>query len=87
MNTNQLFHFAAWSAYLNAVVKVMGAVSLALLFAGNQAFGRISDSSSVFFSLLLIPCYGLARLVCLLSCQPLLMTLPNFRPKQSGVYT
>lgn len=55
MNQPIPFQFAAWSAYLNAVANVVGAVSLALFFAGYVPFGKINDASSVFFALSLIP--------------------------------
>jgi hypothetical protein len=55
MNHLVLHQFAAWSAYLNAAANLVGAISLALLFAGNVPFGRINDASSVFFALTLIP--------------------------------
>lgn len=47
--------FAAWSAYLNAISNVVGALALALLFAGYAPFGKVNDASSVFFALSLIP--------------------------------
>lgn len=49
------FQFAAWSAYLNAISNVVGALALALLFAGYAPFGKVNDASSVFFALSLIP--------------------------------
>lgn len=55
MSENQLFYYAGWSAYINAIANLIGAVSLALLFAGNPPFGKVNDASSVFFALTLIP--------------------------------
>lgn len=55
MNPPLLFSYAAWSAYLNAAANLIGALSLALLFAGHASFGKINDASSVFFALSLIP--------------------------------
>jgi len=52
---NQFFHYAGWSAYVNVVVNIIGFVSLFVFFSVGGAAGIINDSSSVIFSLSLIP--------------------------------
>lgn len=55
MNANQLFLYAGWSAYVNVVANIVGFVSLLVFFSVGGISGIINDSSSVFFSLSLIP--------------------------------
>jgi hypothetical protein len=55
MNASQLFRFAGWSAYLNAVAITISFVSLFVFFAVGGLWGPINDISSVFFALSLIP--------------------------------
>src|SRR5918994_1059610 len=54
-NTSQLFRFAGWSAYVNAVAGVIGFVSLFVFFAVDGLWGFINDISSIPFFLSLIP--------------------------------
>lgn len=55
MSANQHFHYAGWSAFVNAPCGVIGFVSLVTFFPAGQPFGMIHDGSSVFFALSLIP--------------------------------
>jgi len=55
MKTNQLFYYAGWSAYVNVIANIIGFVSLFVFFAVGGPAGMINDSSSVIFSLSLIP--------------------------------
>lgn len=55
MNPNQLYRLAGWSAYVNAAANVIGFLSLFIFFAVGGPAGIINDSSSVFFSMSLIP--------------------------------
>jgi hypothetical protein len=40
MNTSQLFRFAGWSAYVNAVAIIISFVSLSVFFAVGGLWGR-----------------------------------------------
>ena len=55
MDSNKLIRFAGWSAYVNVIANIIGFVSLFVFFAVGGPAGIINDSSSVFFSLSLIP--------------------------------
>ena len=55
MNPNQLFLYAGWSACVNVIANIAGFVSLLVFFSVGGISGIINDSSSVFFSLSLIP--------------------------------
>jgi hypothetical protein len=55
MKTNQLFRFAGWSAYINAIINMISFVSLFVFFSIGGLSGLINDITSIFFSLSLIP--------------------------------
>jgi hypothetical protein len=55
MKANHLIHYAGWSAYVNVAANIIGFVSLFVFFAVGGPAGIINDSSSIFFSLSLIP--------------------------------
>ena len=54
MQSNQLFRYAGWSAYVNVAANIIGFVSLVVFFSVGGIAGPINDSSSVFFALSLI---------------------------------